>query len=290
MTSNASTDDPATREAASDDDAVANPTEDPPALSAMTYNVRYSGLDAGDLDWAARRPAVVAAIRTVTPHVLALQECWLGQADDLAADLADYEWLGEADSSGKHTPIGYRPDRLVLQESTVEGIAPGGERGVPAWDADLPRTLTVGAFRDRRTGATFSVASVHLDHRGERARLEGARFVRNRVETDHAVVAGDLNCAPGSEPYRVLAGAFDDACEVAHRRRGPRETYVGFPDDPLGGDEPATPRRIDYAFVRGFDVTAYETVDAANATGGTARSLAASDHRPVVVELARTDG
>lgn len=273
-----------------------------------TYNVRYSGLDGGALAWDARRDGVAATIRAIAPDAVALQECWLGQLDDLRERLPGYGWAGVPDAAGEHTPVGYRTDRVALEAVDAFGVAPGGERGVAAWDADLPRTVTRATLRVPGVERAVPVFSVHLDHRGSEARLEGARLVVDRLPDGPVVVAGDCNCEPGSAPYRVLAAELDDARAVAADRSGPAATYVGFGGRAAGESDAPEPRRIDHVFVRGFDVAAYRVVgsgdvgvsldgdadvppgDGANPSASDGADLPPSDHRPVVVDLVARRG
>lgn len=265
-------------------------TRDADPLRLASYNLRYAGLDAGSLAWERRRDRIASIVESLAPDVLALQECWLDQLDDLRGRLPAYDWLTAPDASGEHTPIGYRPDRLTAVSSGGFGLAPGGERGVVGWDAELPRTATHATFRDARADhgspadRRFTCCSVHLDHRGERARVEGARLVRDRLPDGPAVVAGDCNAEPGSEPYRVFTTAgLTDARAVAETREGPDATYVGFDGRGGGEAEPPDPRRIDYAFVRGFDVARYRVV-----ADESPPERRASDHRAVCVDLRPT--
>ncbi|MFB6175834.1 MAG: endonuclease/exonuclease/phosphatase family protein [Halobaculum sp.] len=232
--------------------------------------MRYAGVDEGTHAWERRRDAVATTIRTAAPDLLATQEVWLGQLADLQERL-NYAWVAHPDDTGPHTPIAYRSDRFTVVESGAFGLAPGGERGVLGWDAAYPRTVTHATFRDRRMDRTFQFCSIHLDHRGEEARREGARLVTDRLSDGPAVVAGDCNCEPGSEPYRRLTDVASDTAETAMRREGPRETYVGFSEN---GNPDA--RRLDYVFGRGCAVRRHHTLDPDGHP---------SDHRPVVVEL-----
>lgn len=272
-----------------DTDAIDDDTAEPPAdgVRVATYNVRYSGLDDGSLAWEARRDAVAATVRELSPDAVALQECWMGQLGDLRERLPDYGWAAAPDDVGAHTPVGYRTDRVDCDAVDAFGVAPGGERGVLAWDAAVPRTVTRATLRVPGVERAVPVFSVHLDHRGERARLEGARLVRDRLPDGPVVVAGDCNCEPGSEPYRVLAAELDDSRAVAAGRSGPEATYVGFGG--RGTGEPGAPeaKRIDYVFVRGFDVAAYRVVapDDVGVSLGDDATLPPSDHLPVVVDL-----
>lgn len=249
-------------------------------LRVATYNVRYAGLDPEPLSWADRRDGVASTIRTLDPDAIALQECWMDQVDDLADRLTGYEWVTSPDENGEHTPIAYRADRLVAETTGGFGIAPEGERDVLAWDAALPRTATTARFRDRRSSRCFSLFSVHFDHQGRHARVAGARLVRDRLPEGPAIVAGDLNAEPGSEPHRVLASDLRDSATVATTRIGPEATYAGFGGEAAGESGTPESRRIDFVFVRGFDVTEYRVV-----AGEDDPSDRPSDHRPVCVDL-----
>lgn len=254
-----------------------------PRLTVATYNIRYAGLDDGPRAWERRRDEVAATIRAAAPDVIALQECWLDQRGDLEDLIPTYEWVGEADRTGEHTPIGYDPTRITVESSGTFGVAPNGERGVIGWDGLLPRTVTHATLCDRVTNAEFTVVSVHLDHQGTRARVEGARLIDDRLPDHPTVVAGDLNCEPGTEPYQILTAALEDAHDAAGERTGRDETYIGYEGGPMGETPTPRPRRIDYVFVRGFRVVTYATVALKGA------GVQPSDHLPVVVEVCFTD-
>lgn len=252
---------------------------EPTPLRVCSYNIRYAGLDEGRVAWPKRRDGVAGALRLYRPDAVALQECWLEQLPDLRARLPAYEWVAHPDRNGEHTPIGYRPDRLEHVDSGAFGLAPGGERAVPAWDADIPRQVTHARLRDRESGEPFTLFSVHLDHRGERARTEGAKLLRERLPDGRVLLAGDYNCSTADPPYRTLTAVLDDARAEATHVLGPEETYVGFDGAGFGEDEP-TARRLDYVLLRGFEVDAYAVGPAVDDDWHYP-----SDHLPVVVDL-----
>lgn len=211
---------------------------DPP-VRICSYNVRYAGADQGPRSWERRRDAVAGTIRLLRPDVLATQEVWLEMLGDLRDRLPGYDWVGRPDKSGEQTPIGYRRGRFrVVDEGRFNLSETPADPGSVGWDATYPRAVTHATLADRRTGARFAVASVHLDHEGVRARREGAgllaAWVRDRRPLP-AVVAGDLNCLPGSDPYRRLADAgrkgFDTGTATGIDPVGPAS------DDPEGADE-----------------------------------------------------
>ncbi|ERH11372.1 MAG: metal-dependent hydrolase [halophilic archaeon J07HB67] len=255
-------------------------------LRVVTYNLRYAGLDDGPHAWDRRRDRVAAVLDATDPDVLALQECWYGQLDDLRAR-TDHEWVAFPDDNGAHTPVGVDPERFDRVDADAFGIAPDGERGVLGWDAAYPRQATRVTLRDRVTRTTFPVVSVHLDHRGSTARREGARLVRDRLPDGPAVVAGDCNCTPDTEPYTVLATALSDSRRAATTVDGPEATYVGFGGHATDEDGPADPRRLDYVFTRGFE-TRRVAVHAGDADGDDDPARRPSDHRPVAADLVVT--
>jgi endonuclease/exonuclease/phosphatase family metal-dependent hydrolase len=209
-------------------------------VDVLTYNVCHAGMDAeqGGYPWADRRDAVAATVRYHDPAVVCFQECWRGQTRDLRERLPEYEWVGAERSSGWHTPVAYDPGRLTLRGQTTFMIAPDPDQSEPAWDAAFPRWATRAEFE------RADVYSVHLDHRGSRARREGANLLLSRVRNRGrpAVVAGDFNCSPGSPPHDRLTDRLYDA-RTAHDH-GPTATFSGFE----GVAGLAEGRRLDYVF------------------------------------------
>jgi endonuclease/exonuclease/phosphatase family metal-dependent hydrolase len=215
--------------------------------------------------------------------VVALQEVWLDQLPDLRAALPAFSWVA-VDDDHQHTPVAYRSEAFELLDWDSFWLAgPETEPGRPGWDGTYQRLVTHATLRDRASDQRFTVASVHLDHTGDRARREGVTLVRERL-TDvvggEAVVAGDFNCRPGSPAHerattdRAGLLPLQDATTVADAREGPAETYTGFTSE----DEPGN---IDHVLVtEGLDVERVVTcVPSAEST------RPPSDHRPVVADL-----
>jgi endonuclease/exonuclease/phosphatase family metal-dependent hydrolase len=262
------------------------------SLRVMTYNVRYATLDDGPRAWPNRRDAVAATVRLHRPDVVCLQEVWQDQLPDLRERLPAYEWATERQRTGEHTPIGYRPDRLTVAGMDAFALAPDPKDvGAVGWDASVPRVATEATFRDRRTDEAFALVNAHFDHAGALARRESARLVRDRLDADRAMLVGDLNARPASDPYRSLVehpGPFVDARQVAATRFGPAETYVGFDGEGIkeGTDrDPTRDKRIDYVLVRGFHVDLYATAADVDRTW-----RHPSDHLPVVTDLRPAGG
>lgn len=245
------------------------------SLSALTFNVLYEGLEADAVAWEDRVADVAGLIRYHEPTLVGLQECWLGQTDDIRSALPEYEWFGEAHDIGEHTPVGVRRDRATVVDGETFWLAPDREDRRPAWDATLPRLATHVTVADEVTGTTVDHYNVHLDVDGERARVEGARILRDRFDEHDGpvVLTGDCNCRPDSPAYEILAGALDDARDGVDRPYGPYETYHGY-DREKG-------KRIDYVFAD----DSLSAQSHAVLTDRAANWRSPSDHWPVIARF-----
>jgi len=89
---------------------------------------------------------------------------------------------------------------------------------------------------------------------------------------------GDLNCLPGSEPYKQFTQAgFQDALEKSEKEhQGPRSTWNGFGKTVVAG------RRIDFIFVSPDIRVLAHKIDVRQFNG-----RFPSDHCPVISRLGR---
>lgn len=248
-------------------------------VSALSFNVLYDGLEDVAVEWSERVADVASIVRFHEPTLVGLQECWLEQAEDIRSALPEYEWYGEDRDIGEHTPIGVRADRATICDSETFWLAPDRDDRRPAWDATLPRLATHATVEDDGTGETLHHYNVHLDVDGERARIESARILRDRI-TDHggnAIVTGDFNCRPESRAYEVLTEELRDARAEVSRPHGPYETYHGYDREKA--------KRIDYVFASP-DLSARSH---AVLTDMASNWLSPSDHWPVMARFRSPD-
>jgi len=247
-----------------------------------SYNVRHRVLDDGPDRWHSRRDAVFDLLRDISPAILGLQESTGQQQRDIERAL-DRRWYGVADEpgSGEHNPVGVGP-RFVTRADHTEWLSPTPAVESVGWDGAYPRVLTRVLLEDTQTDRSLAVYNAHFDHEGPEARTRSAQRVRERLaslpaDTD-AVVLGDFNCRPGSQPYGILSAdggqrRLQDACAVAATVDGPTTTVTDLETLDPG-------RRLDHVFVTpGLSVDAYR-IDDSSADG-----RYPSDHLPVVVRL-----
>jgi endonuclease/exonuclease/phosphatase family metal-dependent hydrolase len=247
-------------------------------LTLATYNVRYDTPDDGSR-WPDRRERVIATLRDVAPHVVALQEPLEHQLADIDAALPDHEFFGvgrvDGDAEGEFVPVGVDTTRFDVEDWGNFWLSETPNRpGSKSWNAKHPRIATTVDLHDTATDHRFRVLAVHFDHQSERARTEAAAIVSARVRAADRpiVVAGDLNCSPSEDPVEVIQnGGLRDAREHALDPTGPAETFHEFTGD--------AHERIDYIFLPDdADVLDYRTV--------AADAPYPSDHWPVVVDVA----
>lgn len=249
-------------------------------VRVMTFNIRLNLASDGENAWPNRKEAVANIIQRA--DLVGLQEALPEQLADLDRLLPQFGRLGvgrATDLAGEHSAILYRRARFeVLEHDTFWLSETPHVPGSKGWDAAYERIVTWGKLRDRGTGATFFHFNTHLDHVGGAARREGTRLLLANMArmagNAPTILTGDFNAVPESEPYRLVteSGLRDAFLATRDRHRGPESTWNAFK-----AIEPG--RRIDFVFVRGFDVLKHEIL------ADTFDGRFPSDHLPVVAEV-----
>lgn len=269
----------------SSDAPIPDPVPSSPGFRLVSYNVLYQIVSPEGHGWADRRGSVLAELDRLGPDVIAFQEVWTGQFDDLRDGLDEFSWVAATDAPA-HTPIAYRGERFEAVESGTFWLSPpDAAPGTPGWDATYQRLATYAVLSDAETDARLTVVNVHLDHEGERARRAGIALARERL-TDAAegpaVLAGDFNCRPGDPAHRQATADRDARCSLTDAAarsddiEGPAETYTGFPEDD------SQPQDIDHVLVS----TELNVERVVTCVPPDETDRRPSDHRPVLVDLA----
>ena len=114
------------------------------------------------------------------------------------------------------------------------------EPGSYGWDAAYPRIASWVRLRDKQSDRVMVVVNTHFDHRGDEARLNSAKLIREKLKDiangDPVVLMGDFNCTEDDDPYQQIiapdedgTGALVDAYRAVHPERTDSErTYHGF--------------------------------------------------------------
>lgn len=252
-------------------------------INVATYNLRLNTAADGENAWAQRREAVKALIRYHEFDVFGTQEALPDQIADLEA-LSEYAHVGvgrdDGKQAGEHSAIFYRVARFDLLAHGDFWFSETPERPSKGWDARCCNRLASWArLRDRRSGRTLAVVSVHFDHEGLVARRESARlllkWLAQQDAADALIALGDFNSTPETEQIVLMQGALSDARETTLAPPyGPVGTFNGF----TMGRVPD--QRIDYIFLGpGLRVLKYAVL-----TDSDGRHYP-SDHFPVAARI-----
>jgi endonuclease/exonuclease/phosphatase family metal-dependent hydrolase len=257
-------------------------------LRVMSFNIRYNNAKDSINAWPNRKDKVASQVLFHQPAILGVQEALWDQMEDLAQRLPQYKYVGigrDGGNKGEFSAIFYDTNRLQLLQSHTFWLSETPEAvGVKGWDAALPRIVTYARFRDRVTKKEFYHFNTHFDHRGKTARHESAKLLLEKVAKISgklpAVVTGDFNATPDSDPIRVITDEQNPLhlkdskplSKIPHY--GPDCTFNSFQAHETS-DQP-----IDYIFLKGpWKVLQHATITQ------TWRGLFASDHFSIFASL-----
>jgi len=278
--------------------------EETVSVRAITFNVRYAKKDPipGEQPWRVRCPKLCTQLNFITAGhssaFLCLQEVLHSQLQDIQSCLGD-TWahigLGRDDgkAAGEFSPIFYPTLTWRCERSKTCWLSETPDRPSKGWDAVLNRVVTIGEFRNRRTGTRVVVMSTHFDHRGVIARKESAKLLlrlasqwalgEHGEDTVPVLLGGDFNSTPTESAYKEMTepgSGMVDARDLVpkERRYGNENTYSSF------GEPGEHAGRIDFLFVRDpgglVKVMTYGVL--ANRFDD---EIYLSDHRPVVADV-----
>lgn len=260
----------------------------PPPFTVLSFNLRFDTPQDGPNAWPHRKELAAAVIADHRADFVGVQEALSNQLRDLGALLPGYDRVGvgrdDGREKGEHSAILFRRDRFSVVSSGTFWLSEAPEvPGKLGWDAVCPRIATWGVFEDRATRQHLLLVNTHFDHRGERARLESARLIAERIaklrrDNLPVVLTGDFNAAATDPSIKALLADQRLSLRLAQENRsaeeiGGRTTYHGWQDRETG-------EVIDFIFVTpSIEVLAYRYLHARKG------SVLVSDHWPVLGEF-----
>lgn len=260
------------------------------SVKVMSYNVRYDNAGDGDNSWTARRDSVAAEILASGADIVGTQEVLHHQFTDLKRILPGFDVVGcgrdDGYQAGEYEALWFKKDRFLCLNSGNFWLSQTPEiMGSLGWDGACVRMASWALLQDKTTGRQLLALNTHLDHVGNEARRRGVELILDRLTAIApglpAVVTGDFNSGPGSDPVRYITDPqktfhLIDSRTVAQKVDGPAWTFHNFGRQPIDQRE-----IIDFIFVTpGVGVASYEILD------NTARApLTPSDHCPVVATI-----
>ncbi|MEE9349150.1 MAG: endonuclease/exonuclease/phosphatase family protein [Flavobacteriaceae bacterium] len=255
-------------------------------VSIMTYNVRYGLANDGTNSWDYRKGHLAKLIQSKKTDFLGTQEGLPFQIEYILNAMPSYKFIGkDRDNNGKgeNTAIFYNTEKYVVLENQTFWLAKNQNKVSKSWDAAYPRICTYGLFQEIKSERKFWVINTHFDHKGEKARVESAKIIINKIkEINEAhnypvIFMGDLNATPSTEEITILKTVLKDTKELSKTKpTGPIGTFNNFEFY-----KPVT-KLIDYIFVnnnKSILINKHAVLDDSK------ESKYPSDHLPVYIEL-----
>jgi endonuclease/exonuclease/phosphatase family metal-dependent hydrolase len=259
------------------------------SLRMMTYNIRFDNPADGVHAWPNRKELVASVIRFHKADIIGVQEALEHQIQDLMELLPGYDWVGvgrNEDGGGEFSAILYRSSVVTVKAAQTFWLSESpDEPGSKSWDSSLPRIATWAHFVTSSDGRELFVLNTHFDHRGEQARLESARLLKEQVSKLAnglpVIVMGDLNATSEQPPLVLLSDTplsdgrslRDGFVHSIVPHHGPASTWTGF-------TKIAADRRIDYIFASEDLPIHYHAI-----LTDKLEDRYPSDHLPVLVEV-----
>ncbi len=211
----------------------------------MTFNLRFENDFDGEDHWLNRRDLVLRTILKYRPHILGTQEGKPSQLTFLSENLDDYRISAGSrhwDDNCQYPTLYYLEEHFALLEDSEFWLSrtPGIHLS-KNWDSAFPRMISYAFLEMKHSGQQLWVSVTHLDHISERARIQGARMIRDWAAKRGAptVLLGDFNDVPGSEVHRALSkplGPFADSWQALGKAEDQRSyTHHGFTGVPSKG-------------------------------------------------------
>jgi endonuclease/exonuclease/phosphatase family metal-dependent hydrolase len=210
----------------------------------MTFNIANAidTEDDGDNAWEKRAALNVATIKRYAPDAIGFQQCDEGNLATYRAELAEYRYVLGPAADGPdlydYNTIAYAPDRLELLDAGGFFLSETPETWSLGWDAAYVKALTWARFRVLTDGVEFVHLNTHLDHIGERARVESVRLLLRRLPDLRGgdlpvILTGDFNCNPWSPSYRMhVETTFTDMSYHVLRAYGFTDAFLA-----VGGED-----------------------------------------------------
>lgn len=211
----------------------------------LSYNVRYGTADDGPNSWERRRDLALSVIANERPHLAGVQEALRFQLDEIRGAFPHLAETGvgrdDGAEAGEYAAILYDRGRLELLEGDTFWLSDTPDLvASTSWGNRIPRIVTWGRFRDRRTGRTFYLYNTHWDHESQPSRERSAALLARRIagrahSDDPVLVTGDFNAGERNPARETLAEAgFEDTFRTLHPEADLVGTFHGFEGDRTG--------------------------------------------------------
>jgi endonuclease/exonuclease/phosphatase family metal-dependent hydrolase len=177
-----------------------------------TWNIQVGSDDpANGNGWLKRRSALLETIKSAKVDILCTQEGLLNQL--AAIDLAhpELQRVGGGRDDGKEKgefcAIYFRSSKFELIRTKTFWLSDTPFTPETTWDAPYKRICTQVLLKDKVSGQQFFVFNTHFPL-NEQACVKAASLIAYRIvcrkEDAPVILAGDFNCEPDSQPWKIF--------------------------------------------------------------------------------------
>lgn len=249
-------------------------------ITAMSFNIKYpASNDTGVKAWENRKVGVIEMLMTKEPDLVGLQECYISQRSFIIENLPHYDCYGLVKTSGKNSGSGetmsilWNKNKFEKLDCGTFWLSETPEEVSKGWGAANTRDCTWILFKHKESGKMFYHFNTHLDHQVEKAQTEGAKLIRQRMNTINkegypVILTGDMNVAMNSPVCALF--------EMDHARAEAPETDYKTTCHGYGSKTQV----IDHILYSGLEPWLFQTV-----TGPWSGYTYISDHNPVMAQL-----
>lgn len=260
------------------------------SIRVMTFNVRgafhrHDGPNA----WERRAGLNLRTIQKAAADLIGFQEFHEPNLELYQRELSGFDHvpgpISESAPPHQYNAIFWRSSELEPLDTGGFWLSETPDVWSASWDTYSIRSAVWVKLRHLPSGACFVHLNTHLDHRSERARVEGARLILSRLESIRdglpVIITADFNDRPGSTTYRTFLDAgYTDAWSAVGLEE--RSTYHGFEGSGFLAPDGSL-LRIDWiltsAGANGLRPLAVRRIEDAEPP------VYPSDHYPVIAEL-----
>lgn len=253
-------------------------------LKVMTYNIRLSLESDKENSWDNRKGEALALMNYYHPDYFGVQEAVPQQMTDIKTSLKDYDYVGvgrdDGKNQGEYSAIFYDKTKLEVTKSGTFWLSETPEKPSKGWDAAYNRVCTYAFFKIKKTGKQFLAMNLHFDHVGNVARVNSAKLILEKIKELNPknlplTLTGDFNLTDDSEPIKIISKSLDNAFYHSKKPHyGSVGTFTAYDVNTIPKE------RIDYIFVKGFDVLSNRTINDRREN-----LLYPSDHFPILAEI-----
>ncbi|MBO5254949.1 MAG: endonuclease/exonuclease/phosphatase family protein [Opitutales bacterium] len=205
--------------------------EQPVKIKVASFNIQMAATPE-KVYWQTRKDAAKNLLAYHKFDIFGCQETFLHQIKYVIPEGYAFVGVGRNDGveAGEYSPVIYNTAKFEVLKSGTFWISETPEKVSKGWGAKHFRICSWGEFKHKATGRTFFFFNTHLDHRVVKAKEEGVKLLKKKIEEIAGgktyFLTGDFNICLGDEKLKPLV----DSPEFIHAKDIAKLVYA-----PAGG-------------------------------------------------------